>query len=343
MRYPWANVVLLFTILVLFISGLIGLINGQSRTAWVLWIHGSAAYMLLLLFVWKSSIILSAVQRKRVWTRQRVLFFILLALLITTIILGLSWTFYGPNTLGPFSLLSWHIYLAIPVMILMIWHSRQMKFIFRVTGVRDRRFFLGVLLPALVGTVAWRTAKWGKSILQLPATRRRFTGSYEQGSFTGHFPSVSWIADFPDMINSTKWQLTIDGAVKNAASFSLADLSAMRQITRDVVLDCTGGWYTEQKWQGVSLAYLLEQVEVLAEGQSVTITAVSGYNRRFNINEAAELLLALEVAGQPLSHAHGAPLRLVAPGHRGFAWVKWVSHIQVNSSSALLQSPLPLQ
>ena len=31
--------------------------------------------------------------------------------------------------------------------------------------------------------------------------------------------------------------------------------------------------------------------------------------------------------------AHGAPLRLVAPGRRGFQWVKWVVAINVTSGA----------
>ena len=43
------------------------------------------------------------------------------------------------------------------------------------------------------------------------------------------------------------------------------------------------------------------------------------------------------------SHGHGFPARLVAPGKRGFEWVKWVTSIQVNESPKWLQPPLPLQ
>ncbi len=48
-------------------------------------------------------------------------------------------------------------------------------------------------------------------------------------------------------------------------------------------------------------------------------------------------------AFQPLSHGHGAPARLVAPGERGMEWVKWVTIIRVNESGPYVQSPLPLQ
>jgi DMSO/TMAO reductase YedYZ molybdopterin-dependent catalytic subunit len=45
--------------------------------------------------------------------------------------------------------------------------------------------------------------------------------------------------------------------------------------------------------------------------------------------EAQTTLLATHVGGELLTPGHGAPLRLVAPGRRGFQWVKWVTEIQV--------------
>jgi DMSO/TMAO reductase YedYZ molybdopterin-dependent catalytic subunit len=40
-------------------------------------------------------------------------------------------------------------------------------------------------------------------------------------------------------------------------------------------------------------------------------------------------MLATHVDGEELSHGHGFPLRLVAPGRRGFQWVKWVEEVRV--------------
>jgi len=47
------------------------------------------------------------------------------------------------------------------------------------------------------------------------------------------------------------------------------------------------------------------------------------------LDEVSELLLATHVGDQPLDHSHGAPLRLVAPGRRGFQWVKWATEARV--------------
>ncbi len=40
-------------------------------------------------------------------------------------------------------------------------------------------------------------------------------------------------------------------------------------------------------------------------------------------------VLATHIRDELIQHGHGAPLRLVAPGRRGFQWVKWVTEIEV--------------
>jgi DMSO/TMAO reductase YedYZ molybdopterin-dependent catalytic subunit len=55
----------------------------------------------------------------------------------------------------------------------------------------------------------------------------------------------------------------------------------------------------------------------------------TGYRWSFDRADADDLLLATHVGGEALSHGHGAPVRLVAPGQRGFIWVKWVTRIEL--------------
>ena len=50
--------------------------------------------------------------------------------------------------------------------------------------------------------------------------------------------------------------------------------------------------------------------------------------RSCRAGEAADCLLAWGCAGADLPAGNGAPLRLVAPGHRGLDWVKWVAEIE---------------
>jgi len=109
------------------------------------------------------------------------------------------------------------------------------------------------------------------------------------------------------------------------------------------VLDCTGGWYAEQEWRGVRLDRLLGPGAAGRGGsRCLEVVSVTGYRRRFPLADAGRLLLATHVAGQPLTAGHGAPARLVAPGRRGFWWVKWVDRISVLDEPWWLQPPFPL-
>ena len=76
---------------------------------------------------------------------------------------------------------------------------------------------------------------------------------------------------------------------------------------------------------------------------SILVTSVTGYRRRFPIEEADELWLATAVEGRPLRVGTGAPVRLVVPHRRGFWWVKWVAAVELSEVPAYAQSPFPLQ
>ena len=276
-------------------------------------------------------------------------FVVTLILLALTLLLGLLWTFQGPLYLGGFSLVSLHIYVAVPLMILMLWHAWHMRFIRRVPGATGRRLFLSGLGAALGGLLLWAGVGRAKAAAGLRGAARRFTGSYETGSFTPDFPVVSWIADRPPPVDVATWRLRVEGAVAQPFSLSYDELAAMVQEEVVVALDCTGGWYSVQRWRGVAVGALLARAGVSPGAASVTFEAVSGYRRRFPLDEAAGALLALGTADEsgeayrPLSHGHGAPARAVLPGRRGMEWVKWLAVIRVNESGALWQSPLPLQ
>jgi len=114
------------------------------------------------------------------------------------------------------------------------------------------------------------------------------------------------------------------------------DLDGTDEI--EATLDCTGGWFTTQTWSGTRLDQLLD----MTTGQSLMVRSTTGYWRRFPIEHAPRLLLATRVAGELLPDGNGGPVRLVAPGRRGYWWVKWVDAIEVDDRPPWLQPPLPV-
>ena len=109
----------------------------------------------------------------------------------------------------------------------------------------------------------------------------------------------------------------------------LNNLPALATVARTATLDCTGGWYTTQIWRGLDVAALLDRAVVLPDAVAVGFLSATGYRWSVPLGEISELLLATHVGDQLLDHGHGAPLRLVAPGRRGFQWVKWVTEVRV--------------
>jgi hypothetical protein len=163
----------------------------------------------------------------------------------------------------------------------------------------------GVTLAALLAWQAQRTPG-------LASAKRRWTGSYDTGA---DFPATSWVADDPRPIRDYRLETPVG---------TLTRLDAADELT--ATLDCTGGFYTTQRWRGIRLDRLLGD----APGSHVRVISVTGYRWSFDREQASELLLATHVNGRPLTHGHGAPARLVAPGHRGFVWVKWVTRVELH-------------
>ncbi len=62
---------------------------------------------------------------------------------------------------------------------------------------------------------------------------------------------------------------------------------------------------------------------------------MTGYRWSLPLSEARDAVLATHVDGERLAHGHGYPLRLVAPGRRGFQWVKWVESVRVSKRREL--------
>ncbi len=173
---------------------------------------------------------------------------------------------------------------------------------------------------------------------------RRFTGSREEASFTGNrHPVTNWLSDSRQRIDADEWRLEVSGAVRDSFTLDYRELTTLAERTRRATLDCTGGWYTVQDWSGVPLSTVLERAGPTDDARSVVITSATGYSRRFGLGMASRLLLATDVGGERLSGGHGFPVRLVAPGGRGYHWVKWVVAIELSERPGWWQSPLPTQ
>ncbi|MGH2795886.1 MAG: molybdopterin-dependent oxidoreductase, partial [Actinomycetota bacterium] len=290
---------------------------------------------------WKGKVVLRGL-RKRWPSVTAILSILTLAILLAIIGTGVWSAMARGGNLGPWSMLELHVGGALIIIPLFIAHL-----IGRWVPPAKRDLSRRVLLraSALIGAgAALRLGADGiAKAAGLVGGRRRFTGSHLIGAPGEPFPTVSWLFEDPDPIDRDAWRLTVAGDVDRALTLSHADLTREAQETLRATIDCTGGWYSAQDWEGVRVGALLDRAGVQDGVRTVVFTSVSGYSRAYPLDEARELLLATKVAGADLEHGHGSPARVVAPGRRGYWWVKWLTEIEVTSTPTWFQPPVPLQ
>jgi len=340
------NHAILFLLSVELLSGLVSFTIGRPSGEWVFWLHGIAGFSLVGLVIWKYRIVLRSFRRRGV-ASETVGSIVLVLLFVGVLTTGTLWAIIGRGSLdipgyGNARLLVIHTTLGLALTIPLIAHA-AVRWPRRVkrSDFSNRRAALRLLAVGLGGLVLWQGAS---AAAPLAGKTPRFTGSREEASGMGNaHPVTQWLFDSHQRIDADDWSLTIHGRVDKPLSVTYDELQDIASHGATATLDCTGGWYTVQDWSGVRLSDVLKQAQVDEQAESVVIKSATGFNRRFSIKETGRLLLATRIAGEPLSSGHGFPVRLVAPGHRGYHWVKWVTSIEVSSKPSWWQSPLPLQ
>jgi hypothetical protein len=327
-------VALLVALLLAFATGLGSVANGSAGGHWVVIAHGVVAFVVVLLVPWKGRVVRRGLARAR---RTRWLSLLLAVLAVATLLAGLLHTTGLVRTIAG-ELGMWvHIAGALALLPLVIWHVLARRSRPRRADLSRRTLLrAGVFTGAAAGLYVTQTAI--VTATGLPGAGRRFTGSYEAGSFdAAAMPSYSWLDDSTPAVDPDRWRLTV-GDGRTTRELTLRDLSEYDTRVR-ATLDCTSGWYAEQDWAGVPLAALFPDT---GDARSVYVHSATGYWIRFPVRDLGHLLLATTVNGEALRPGHGFPARIVAPGRRGFWWVKWVDRVELTTTPWWWQPPFPV-
>ena len=311
------NLSLFVLLAVAFASGWLAFeLSGQPARA-ILVLHAAAGVGIVLLVPWKSLVARRGFRRRHTLRWASV---VLAIGVVVSIAFGVVHSAGHPN-IGYLTAMDFHVGAALCVIPFLLWHLFARPLKLRATDLSRRNFLLG---GALAGAAALGVAL-------LPSARRAPTGSFQAA-----YPVATvWMFDTVPEVDVASWRLAVGGR-----AWTYDQLAGYSDRIA-AVIDCTGGWYSEQVWEGVLLQRLLPVRA--GGGASLNVRSITGYSRRFGIEDAGRLLLATRLAGDPLDAGHGYPVRLVVPGQRGFAWVKWVVAIEVDDQPWWWQPPFPLQ
>ncbi len=190
-------------------------------------------------------------------------------------------------------------------------------------------------------TIETRRSAFGTSVIT-PAERLYIRNNLPA-------PDVSIVA------NRDAWTVAIEG-VRQPVTLSVADLKSMGLETVAAVLQCSGngrGYYPSKpsgtKWQvgaagcviwsGVPVRSVVAALGGVADDARF-MTGTGGealpagldprsviVERSVPLRAMEDALLAWEMNGEPVPHAHGGPLRLVVPGYSGVNNIKYVKRL----------------
>lgn len=300
---------------------------GTTTGRWVVVAHGIVGLSMLVLAPWKSTIARRGLEKEQA---GRAISLLLAGAVLITIVSGLLLASGWVDRVGPLTMTQVHVGTGLLSLVLVGVHFVQRPVRPRPADASRRNLLRSVgVLGA--GGLSYLLIEGLWEVTGVPGSRRRFTGSHEIVD-ASRIPATQWLNDrvqhldpVTHLVMVAGRELTVETLTEPSDEF-------------EAVLDCTGGWYSSQTWSGTRLDRLLGE----SDGESIVVRSVTGYWRRFPREHAPRLLLATHLAGQPLSDGNGAPVRLVAPGRRGYWWVKWVASVELDDIPPWWQPPLPV-
>jgi sulfite oxidase len=160
-------------------------------------------------------------------------------------------------------------------------------------------------------------------------------------------------------VDPNTWRLVVDGEVDRRLEVSFDELRRERTRTVVTTMECAGngrssvyppaegvrwtqGALGTARWTGVSLWDIVAKsgvrpaaIEAVFEGadhgREPDLPEELTYAMSVPVVKAEhpDTLLAFEMNGEPLTAAHGAPVRAIVPGWYGMASVKWISRVSL--------------
>ncbi len=141
-------------------------------------------------------------------------------------------------------------------------------------------------------------------------------------------------------LNPDTWRLRISGMVQRPLTLSFADLLARPLVERWITLACVsnevgGDLIGNATFRGVLLAELLREAGISPQADQLVATSSDGMtigSPTEVVMDGRDAMLAVGMNGEPLTPAHGFPVRMVVPGLYGYVSAcKWITELRATT------------
>ena len=128
------------------------------------------------------------------------------------------------------------------------------------------------------------------------------------------------------------WRLDVTGLVETPLSLDWEQFQALPRTDLRTDIHCVTTWSRyDNDWTGVKVRDLFDMIGVREEAGFVMLHSSDGYTTNLPLMDfaAPDAILATHWMGQPLTQAHGGPMRAVVPHLYFWKSAKWLSRIEL--------------
>jgi DMSO/TMAO reductase YedYZ molybdopterin-dependent catalytic subunit len=182
------------------------------------------------------------------------------------------------------------------------------------------------LLKAGLGFSGWLSAK----MFRPDHLAQTFSDS-EVAPFS-KFPINGYDVEDPGVDLDT-WALNVTGLVQKPGMYTMDQIKALpkkRQNTRHI---CVEGWDVIGSFGGTKLSDFLQLIGADTKARFIYVECADDYYESLDMETALhpQTLLCYEMYDQPITRAHGAPVRLQMPTKIGYKQAKYLTDLKVTN------------
>lgn len=137
-----------------------------------------------------------------------------------------------------------------------------------------------------------------------------------------------------EIVTPERYRLHVRGLVDREVAIDFASLLALPQVEQEITLECIGntpggGLISSNVFRGPLLRDAIAMAGLSERAFGLRLVGLEGYSVTVStrVLEESSAIVAHSLAGEPLTLAHGAPLRVLFPSRYGMFSVKWLDSI----------------